>query len=238
MTKKLEELADRYGRKSDIVEIWKDIIEENYHVSAFMNPPCPVVLAEEQLQPLFWGMIPHWTKSPEDAEGIRKQTYNARAESLFKLPSFRESIKSRRCLVPSTGWFEWRHEKSGKIPYFIHVEEEEIFSMAGIYDSWTDCNTGEEIRTFSIVTTEANELMAFIHNTGKRMPALLDREQEKRWLDPGLSQEEIASLLHPFDPLQMDAYPVDPGFLKKSSYDPSIIRKVEVQPTLFGTSLC
>uniref|UniRef100_UPI003FEFFB09 SOS response-associated peptidase n=1 Tax=Parabacteroides distasonis TaxID=823 RepID=UPI003FEFFB09 len=125
-----------------------------------------------------------------------------------------------------TGYFEWRHEDGKKIPYYIYVKDEPIFSMAGIYDSWLDKVTGEIIYTFSIITTEANSLTDYIHNTKHRMPAILSREDEERWLDPKLEKSDIEQLLLPFSADQMDAYVIDNDFLKKPSNDPTILDKV------------
>ena len=132
----------------------------------------------------------------------------------------------KRCIVPSTGYFEWRHEDGKKIPYYIYVKDEPIFSMAGVYDSWLDRSTGEVISTFSIITTEANELTGYIHNTKHRMPAILNQEDEEKWLDPKLEKSDIEQLLLPFPADQMDAYVINNDFLKKKADDPMILNKV------------
>ena len=106
-------------------------------------------------------------------------TLNARADTIFEKPSFREPIMKKRCIVPSTGYFEWRHEGANKIPYYIYVKDEPIFSMAGIYDRWLDKDTGEEHETFSIITTDTNSLTDYIDNTKHRMPAILTQEEEE-----------------------------------------------------------
>ncbi len=226
MSKKAQELAARYGKKSDIIEIVKDIIEENYHVNAFVFPNCPVITSNEQIQTYLWGLIPFWTRSETDALEIRKMTPNAKAETIFDKPSFREPIKSKRCVIPSTGFFEWRTEGTKKTPYYIQVKNEEIFSLAGIYDEWTNRETGEILYTFSIITTAANPLMEFIHNTKKRMPVILSKENESEWLNPRLSKSEIEKLLTPYPEHDMTAYIVANDFLKKNPHDPSIIEKV------------
>ena len=128
--------------------------------------------------------------------------------SVFEKPSFRQSIKSKRCIVPSTGFFEWRSFNSKKYPYFISLTREEIFSIAGIWDTWTDKQTGEIISTFSILTVAANPLMAKIHNEKKRMPVILPTEIEKRWLDESLEKEEIVSLCKSFDESRMKTHTV------------------------------
>ena len=227
MSKKAKELAARYGRNLSVVEIAEKILKEQkqYRVNAFSFPDCPIVTAELELQSFRWGLIPFWTKDEKQADEIKRMTLNARADTIFSKPSFREPIRSKRCIVPSTGYFEWRHEGIRKIPYYIYVKDEPIFSMAGIYDSWLDKSTGEAISTFSIITTEANPLTDYIHNTKHRMPAILSREDEEMWLDPALDKADIGELLLPFPADLMDAYIIDRNFLKKPADDPSILDK-------------
>lgn len=219
-------LAARYGRKTDLIEAVREIVCGQYRVSAFNFPEYPVVTPSEEIQVFRWGLIPFWTKNEEDAGTIRKMTLNAKAETLFEKPSFREPILKKRCLIPSTGYFDWRHEDDRKIPFFIFLNGEEIFSMAGIYDLWTDKATGELHGTFSIITTGTNSLTDYIHNTKHRMPAILSAADEERWLDPRLEKEEIASLLRPFEAEKMNAYPIGNDFLRKKPDDASIIRQV------------
>lgn len=225
MSKKAKEVAARYGRKSDIIEIVQDIIDEQYHSNAFTNPISPIITTSDEVQVLNWGLIPFWTKSDEAANDIRKMTYNAKAETIFEKPSFRNPILSRRCIVPSTGYFEWRHEGANKIPYFIYLKDEQIFSMAGVYDIWDNPENKELLHTFSIITTTANPLTAYIHNTKQRMPVILSQEDEEKWLDPKLSKSDIRSFLKPFDEDKMDAYIIEKDFLKRNPYDPSILDK-------------
>lgn len=131
----------------------------------------------------------------------------------------------KRCIVPSTGYFEWRHEGAKKIPYYIYLKDEPIFSMAGIYDSWLDKETGEEHSTFSIITTDTNSLTDYIHNTKHRMPAILSKENEEKWLNPNLTKQEIATFLHPYEADKMDAYQIENDFIKKTSNDSSILQR-------------
>lgn len=165
-------------------------------------------------------------KDEKQANEIKRMTLNARADTIFQKPSFQEPIQSKRCLVPSTGYFEWRHEGNKKSPYYIFLKDEEIFSMAGIYDEWLDKTTGEIIKTFLIITTEANPLTDYIHNTKHRMPAILRQADEERWLDPKLGKSDIEQLLLPFPADQMDAYIISNDFLKKPTDDPTILDEV------------
>ncbi|MDD3038596.1 SOS response-associated peptidase [Bacteroides sp.] len=223
MSKKAQQLAARYGRKSDIIEIVQDIINEQYHVNAFNFPKYPVITNSDEIQVFNWGLVPFWVKTESDAEQIRKMTLNARSDTIFEKPSFREPIMKKRCIIPSTGYFEWRHEGTKKIPYYIYLKDEEIFSMAGIYDRWLDKETGEEHDTFSIITTDTNPLTDYIHNTKHRMPAILTKGDEEKWLDTPLTKVDIQLLLTPFDADKMDAYQIDNDFIKKAPNDPNIL---------------
>lgn len=225
MSAKAIRLAARYGRKSDIIEIAQDIFNEQYQINAFNFPECSVITASSQIQVFNWGLVPFWVRTETDADEIRKMTLNARADTLFQKPSFRESIMRRRCLIPSTGYFEWRHEGNRKIPYYIFLKEEEIFSMAGIYDTWLDKVTGKKYITFSIITTDANPLTDYIHNTKHRMPAILSTADEENWLNPNLTKDEIASLLKPFEAERMDAYVIQNDFMRKAPGDKSILER-------------
>ena len=100
MSEKAKTLAARYNRKSDIIEIAQDIIKEQYNINAFTYPTCPIITSSPEIQAYHWGLIPFWTKSEEDADQIRKLTLNARADSIFQKPSFREPIIRKRCLIP------------------------------------------------------------------------------------------------------------------------------------------
>lgn len=229
MSKKAKELAARYGRNLSIVEIAEKILkeQEQYRVNAFSFPDCSVITSDPEIQSYRWGLIPFWVKDEKQADEIKRMTLNARADTIFSKPSFREPIMKKRCIVPSTGYFEWRHEGDKKIPYYIFLKDEEIFSMAGIYDEWLDKTTGEIIKTFSIITTEANPLTAYIHNTKHRMPAILSQKDEEKWLDPTLEKSDIEQLLLPFSDDRMDTYTINNDFLRKKTDDPTILEKAE-----------
>ena len=225
MSAKATKLAARYGRNLSVVEIAEKILKEQkrYRVNAFSFPDCPVITSDPELHIFKWGLIPFWVKDQKQADEIKRMTLNARADTVFQKPSFREPIMKKRCIVPSTGYFEWRHEDGKKIPFYIYVKDEPIFSMAGVYESWLDRSTGEVISTFSIITTEANELTGYIHNTKHRMPAILSLEDEERWLDLKLGKSDIEQLLIPFPADRMDAYVINNDFLKKKADDPTIL---------------
>ena len=181
-----------------------------YHASGFKHPRLPVITGEKpkEIQFMEWGLIPSWVKSGEDALKLREVTLNARGETVFEKPSFRNSIREKRCLVPADGFFEWMSVKGKKYPHFIYLKNKGIFSMAGIWSEWRDVETGGLLRTYSILTTAANPFVERIHNIKKRMPVILSPEKETVWLDRDLPEKEIRELIAPFEAAQMKAHPV------------------------------
>jgi putative SOS response-associated peptidase YedK len=167
----------------------------------------PVIINDnEKVIDVFkWGLIPQWIKSKEEADKIRINTLNARSESIFEKPSFRTAIQTQRCLIPATGFYEWQHQGKSKIPYFIELADKSTFAFGGIFSNWINKETGEIIQTFSIITTDANPLMAEIHNSKKRMPLILEKENEDMWLQGALSKTDIMELLVPFNENKMSA---------------------------------
>jgi putative SOS response-associated peptidase YedK len=212
LSQKAQNLKNRYQLKLDLeFDPVPDFPGEPHHyVSGFDYPKMPVILGENpaRLETPRWGLVPSWVKTMREAEDIRVHTLNARSESVFVKPSFRNAIKRRRCLVPADGFYEWRMYQGKKYPYFIYHRDGEILSFAGIWDEWTDRSTGEVWRTFSILTTEANALLEKIHNTKKRMPVILPPSQEMKWLEKGLSETEVRDLTRPLDAHLLAAHTV------------------------------
>lgn len=158
---------------------------ESYHAgvyNGFQHPLTPIITNNEvgKIQLFNWGLIPSWAKD----NTIRKNTLNARSETVTEKPAFRTSVNNR-CLVLADGFFEWQWlDPKGKVKqkYMLTLPEKPAFAFAGLWSEWTDRVTGEVIGTYTIMTTEANSLMAEIHNTKKRMPIILTPENEKLWL--------------------------------------------------------
>lgn len=190
-----EELEERFG----IPFPDKDKYQPSYYYHAFSLPKLPAVCSgdRDRITLLCWGLIPSWTRSREEAEEIRFRTFNARAETAATRPSFASSFRNGRCLIPVNGFFEWQHTSGGKVPWYIYHSTDTVFTLAGLYDRWTDSSTGEQFSTFSIITTEANELMAEIHNSKKRMPVILSRDEEQIWISPDTSDKEAGMMLKP-----------------------------------------
>jgi putative SOS response-associated peptidase YedK len=203
-----EELEQRY------MAILRDIsYEPYYYENGFDFQASPVITAERQkeFQMMNWGLIPWWTKSVQDAQQIRMRTLNCISEEMYEKSSFKDAIRDgKRCLIPCTGFYEWRWFNGGKVkyPYFVYQKSEPIFSIAGIYSRWVDKSTGEEMNTYSVLTTRANKLMEKIHNSKKRMPVILPKEFEQDWLNTNLTREDVLALCEPDKDDLLDAYTI------------------------------
>lgn len=175
--------------------------------SGFSYASWPIIIedntGEWQPELAHWEFIPWFIQNLGELEVSRKKytTLNATAEKLFESKLYQAAAKSRRCLVLSTGFYEWRHhqgsadKKPVAYPYFIGSanKDEPLFYMAGIWQPWTDKLSGEMIHSFAIVTTQANALMQKIHNTKKRMPTILPTELAEEWISP-LKENRIKEL--------------------------------------------
>lgn len=161
-----------------------------------------------------WEFIPFWYKSMEEvAEGRKKYTtLNAKGETLLTSRIYSEAAHKRRCIVLSSGFYEWRHYKGKTYPYFITVQDKPLFPMAGVWQAWVDKETGEKLDTFSLVTTSANELMTQVHNNKKRMPVILTDEQAREWLRKDLPEEEVAQLATAHYPYTLQAQTIVKDF--------------------------
>lgn len=222
----LDDVANYYSASyaQDLSDIYKPMFYEN----GFDFNPGLVITAErpQELQLFSWGLIPWWTKNAQEAKTRKLQTLNCISEEMFDKPSFKDSIKEgKRCLIPCTGFFEWRHLNNGKqkYPYYIFLKERSLFSIAGIYSNWVDKSTGEEIFTYSVLTTQANPLMERIHNSKKRMPVIFPKEYEKDWLNPNLTKDDVLSLCTPLSGPVMDAYTISKKITDRSISDKNVL---------------
>lgn len=184
--------------------------DPTYHANAFNKPEMPVITDKEPetINLYRWGLVPFWAKDENAAEDISTKTMNAREDTIFEKASFKNSIRKKRCLIPATGFYEWMHYKNQAFPHYIYLKNSDIFTFAGIWSSWTNKSTGEILNTFSIITTDANPMMAKIHNKKKRMPVILKQENEKDWIYPDLKENEIKELMKPYDDNEMEAYTI------------------------------
>ncbi len=146
-----------------------------------------------------WGLVPHWSKEP----GTKYSTINARAETVAEKPTYRDSFKRRRCLIPATGFYEWKKDGERKIPYHIKLAESGLFAFAGLWDRWE--NEEEGFDSCSIIVTTANETMRPVHD---RMPVILNQAWYNAWLNPAHgNRAQLQSMLVPYAGV-LDVYPV------------------------------
>lgn len=155
-----------------------------------------------ELAQMRWGLIPFWAK---DAK-IGLKTINARAETVTTSATFREAMKRRRCLVPADGFYEWqRLDAKTKQAYALGLKDEGPFAFAGLWERWRDPGTGQTLETYSIVTTEPNELTARVHD---RMPVIVAPRDWERWMEPGDPARLPVDLLRPYPAEGMRAWKV------------------------------
>jgi putative SOS response-associated peptidase YedK len=159
-----------------------------------------VLQADHVLSLMKWGLVPSWAKDPR----IGSKLINARAEDIASKPSFKRPLRSQRCIVPASTFFEWKGSPGGKVKYRIGRKDGDLFGFAGLYATWRD-PAGGELTTYTIITTQPNDLMAPIHS---RTPFILLPDDEDRWLDPEMTEpEEIVSLLRPYPSDLLEAKP-------------------------------
>jgi putative SOS response-associated peptidase YedK len=180
-----ESLKSKFGIK-DV-----SLPTQGFFFSGFDHPEMPILsLSENEVVAtnMQWGLIPNWVKSIDQAIDLRKNSLNARSETAFEKPMFYGAWESHPCIVLASGFFEWKQVNKEKIPHYIYAANGEILTMAGIYDIWTNNITGENIKSFSILTTHANQMMSEIHNVKHRMPIIIDPNQSKSWLNSTASE--------------------------------------------------
>lgn len=211
-----------------------------YHADGFTFLHMPVVTQQDpgKVQLFNWGLIPQWVRTKVDADKLKAQTLNARSETVFEKPSFRSSVNHYRCLVPADGFFEWMDFNKKKYPHYIYLKEHPVFCFGGLYAHWTDKQTGEIISTFSILTTEANPMMAKIHNLKQRMPVIIPPDRYTEWLTPNLSAEKIRSFFQPYPETAMESHTITKLITSRtqSSDVPEVIARWDYPELLFLNS--
>ena len=176
LTKSQKEIVKRFDAEID------DYLKNNFmqgNFNAFDHPKTPIICKSGFIETGEWGLIPSWAKD----KSFQNKTVNARIETIAEKPSFKSSINNR-CLIIADGFYEWQWldtKGKNKQKYLLSMPDNDIFTFAGLYSDWKNPLTNQIIRTYTIITTEANELMAQIHNSKKRMPVVL--ANENAWLN-------------------------------------------------------
>jgi putative SOS response-associated peptidase YedK len=215
----------------------KQIVEEYFHCGSdepdwaprynvAPTQPIPVIRQNpkepvRELSLMKWGLIPSWAKD----SSVAAQMINARSETASTKPAFRDALKSRRCLIPADGFYEWMRTGKTKQPYCFEVNDGELFAFAGLWDRWKD-PSGNWVKTCSILTTTPNAMTAAVHD---RMPVILDPDYYDLWLDPGMQNLATASdLLNPYDACLMRCYPISTRINHVANEDEECSRPVEL----------
>ena len=218
------ELAERFAVEQTFLEL-----PPRYNIAP--SQPVAVVVQRQQRQLLKfrWGLVPFRAKTGS----IGNRLINARAESLADTSAFRNAFRRRRCIVPASGYFEWKRSSSGKVPHYIQLADRQPFAMAGLSEKWTAPN-GEVLRTCAIVTTEASAAVAGIHH---RMPAILTPEAAETWLDPEAGDlDGLLSLLRPY-PGELGLHPVSPLVNRADVDEAACVQPVDDPDPQLGLNL-
>ena len=191
-----------------------------YNVAPSQSMPVVVRNSSNRLVEMQWGLIPSWSKEPR----AQFSTINARAETITKSPVYRGPFKSRRCLVPASGFYEWQRTERGKQPFCIRLKGQDLFAFAGLYDIWQDAE-GNQLYSYTVITTVPNDLVASIHN---RMPVILRQEDEDAWLDKESDPAQLLGLLTAYPADKMEAYPVSRALNSPANEGAELMQSVAI----------
>jgi putative SOS response-associated peptidase YedK len=202
----------------ELREKLKPFIETHlYHASGYAHPKTLIYSDKEPYIPIVsvWGLVPHWIKDNNQRMQFWNNTLNARGETIFEKPSFRDSAKNKRCIIVLDGFYEHHHFNGKTYPFLIQKKSKEPLTIAGLWSEWLDKETGEIINSFTIVTTKANKLLAKIHNNPKlaepRMPVILDDTEIEQWLqriETEADKKIIEEVLRAYPAEELEAYTV------------------------------
>lgn len=213
---------DAYAAYFGADEVRTEALVPSYNVA----PTDPVyAIAEHEgvrlLGTFRWGLLPFWAKDRKMAA----RNINARAETVAEKPSFRESFAKRRCIIPADGFYEWQPRPKGKLPHYIHRSDDEPLALAGLWASWRDPESGERIRTCTIITSAADDLVADVHD---RMPVALPPEAWADWLDSGERDvSDLRTLLTGHPAVALAMHPVSTLVNKVQNNVPELIVPLE-----------
>jgi len=199
-------------------------LQTSYNIAPTHFAPVIINDTNQPLRYFNWGLIPHWSRDGK----LSGKLINARKEGIASKPSFRMPIRKKRCLVPADSFYEWRPYGKKKVPYRIHLKDDSLMMMAGIWDEW---KLGDElVRSFSIITTTPNNDMQLIHN---RMPVIfLEKEKQEKWLSD-ISLDETLELMQTPADNSLHIYRVSEMVNSVKSNSPHLHEEVLEPPTLF-----
>lgn len=222
LSKKLKAIEKSFNAKMKEPERY----EPYYHKSGFIHPDLYCIPLDEasSIQPMEWGLVAPWGSG--DISSFRKKynTLNAKSETVLKSNMYKDAARERRCLIIMDGFFEPHHVNKTSYPYYCYLNENRLFTVAGIFNEF---KTGE--RTVSLLTTEANDFFAEVHNNKKRMPLVVDPDFEGTWLDPNLNEDQLKELMNScFIREAFNAHPVSRDLYKRGidTNNPEILKEV------------
>jgi putative SOS response-associated peptidase YedK len=231
-------MCGRFARRStqEVLADWFGVDAEeipgfgpSYNIAPQSIQPVVRLSAEtgkREFVPMRWGLVPYWAK---DAK-IGYSTINARAEEVASKPLFREALKRRRCLIPADAFYEWQKRNAkGKQPFAFGMQSGEPYAFAGLWERWKP-KDGEPLETFTILTTDPNEIAEAVHD---RMPVILERHDYSRWLEPGEPERPPVDLLRPYPAEKMRSWPVSERVGNVRNDDPELLKESEPEKLLF-----
>lgn len=210
MTAKLERIRERFD--ADV----PDFVQARYNAAPTQLLPVLTTTSPQGVSTFYWGTSPEWAKNKTLSEKI----INVRAEQIQDKISLRKALMKSRCIIPADGFYGWK--KAGKktlIPYRFVMKNQDLFSIAGLWDEYED-TSGHEFHTFTMITTQANEMVSSVCD---RMPVILDKETEKIWLDKNTQEEELMKILIPYPASETNLYSVSPRINDTNADVPSLI---------------
>lgn len=229
-------MCGRYGFSvKNAKEVYKrfEIVNElpdlrsRFNIAPGQMNPVITSHSPNQIQYMFWGLIPHFAHD----ENYKYTTINAKAETVDKLPSFKEPLRYKRCLIPATGFYEPDKRFTPTVWHYFQLKNQAMFTFAGIYDIWEDKKTGKKIYSYTIITTVPNELVEKVH---LRMPVMLQKEDEADWLNPDtVEPEHLLPLLKPYPADEMEEWQVSNSAKNVRNEGPQLIRPTVENPKLF-----
>lgn len=230
LTKTEKEIEKRFNATFYSEELERYNPLPNFNVAPTQMHPVITSSDSTHIHIYKWGLVPIWSK--DNKSGAKM--INARLETLTEKTAFRNLLKSKRCIIPLDGFYEWKTEGKSKTPFRIITKNQDIFGVAGLWDTWKSPDTGDVMHTFTIITCPPNSLMAKIHD---RMPVILLPENEHLWLDADINANDAIQLLIPYPSENMEAYEVSPLVNSIRSNNDELIKPYKSFPKPVQTSL-
>lgn len=212
-------------RNREVLEFLDERLEfwPTYNAAPTQQLPVYRVSARRgrELLRLRWGLIPYWAKSA----AIGAKMINARGDTLAERPAFRKAFTQRHCLVPMSGFYEWKKVGAGKVPHYLHLLNAETFGVAGLHEFWPGKDGAPPLETFTIITTEANEVVRPLHD---RMPVILHEADYEAWLNPGnRDRAALKALLAPYPADEMRVFPVSMRVNSAQNDGPELVERAK-----------